>query len=102
MCFNEGNPVERLVYYFSEVIRLKINSELGSVACNGLESIQFDLQEALMNINTCIFPFHQKVPLSQVCQFSSFHTIIKNLTKATKNHVIDLEIRIGMQHAVMM
>ncbi|CAH1451836.1 unnamed protein product [Lactuca virosa] len=102
MSFNEGNPVERLVYYFSEAIRMKINSELGSVARHGLESMQFDLQEALMNVDTCIFAFHQKVPLSQVCQFSSFHTIIENLTKATKIHVIDLEIRTGMQYVVMM
>ncbi|KAL4592396.1 hypothetical protein LXL04_005388 [Taraxacum kok-saghyz] len=99
---NEGNPVERLVYYFSEAIRMKINSEIGKVALNGLESMQFDLQEALMNVDTCIFAFHQKVPLSQVCQFSSFHTIIDNLYKSRKIHVIDLEIRTGMQYIVMM
>ncbi|KAI3792198.1 hypothetical protein L2E82_06071 [Cichorium intybus] len=81
---------------------MKINRETGRVAQNGFESMQFDLQEALMNVDTCIFAFHKKVPLSQVCQFSSFHTIIENLRRARKIHIIDLEIRTGMQYVLMM
>ncbi|KAI3792196.1 hypothetical protein L2E82_06069 [Cichorium intybus] len=103
MCLNEETPVERLVYYFSEAIHIKINHEMGIVARNELDSMQmFDLQEALMNVDTRIFAFHQKVPLSQVCQFSSIHTIINNLKKARKIHIIDLEIRTGMHYIVMM
>ncbi|CAI9289307.1 unnamed protein product [Lactuca saligna] len=104
MSLNEGNPVERLVYYFSEAIHMKINREMGRLACNERESMQiFDLREALMNVDTCISEFHLKVPLSQVCQFSSIHTIFENLNKATKIHVIDLEsCRAGIQYLVLM
>ncbi|KAJ0805952.1 putative transcription factor GRAS family [Helianthus annuus] len=65
---NEGTPVERLVYYFSEAIREKINRETGREASGGLERMRvFDFQKALMSVDASILAFHQKVPLSQVC-----------------------------------
>ncbi|GJR19342.1 DELLA protein RGL2 [Tanacetum coccineum] len=60
------------------------------------------LQKALMNVDASIFAFHQKVPLSQICQFSAMQTIIENVRGARKVHVIDLEIRTGMQYIVLM
>ncbi|XP_076942339.1 scarecrow-like protein 23 [Bidens hawaiensis] len=100
---NEGTTVQRLVYYFSEAIREKINREIGRDACDGLERMQmFDLQKALMGINASILAFHQKVPMAQVCQFTSIHTILENLGRARHVHVIDLEIRSGMQYTVLM
>ncbi|XP_076928866.1 scarecrow-like protein 23 [Bidens hawaiensis] len=100
---NEGITVQRLVYYFSEAIREKINHETGRDACDGLERMQmFDLQKALMGIDGSIVAFHQKVPMEQVCQFTSMHTIVENLGRARHVHVIDLEIRSGMQYIVLM
>ncbi|XP_076957885.1 scarecrow-like protein 23 [Bidens hawaiensis] len=100
---NEGTTVQRLVYYFSEAIREKINRETGGDACDGLERMQmFDLQKALMGIDASIVAFHQKVPMAQVCQFTSMHTIVENLGRARHVHIIDLEIRSGMQYIVLM
>nr|XP_043622955.1 uncharacterized protein LOC122594580 [Erigeron canadensis] len=61
---NEGNPVQRLVYYFSQAIIEKINRETGKVANVGLDKM-FDLQSVLMNVDESIFTFFQKVPLAK-------------------------------------
>nr|XP_043622984.1 DELLA protein GAIP-B-like [Erigeron canadensis] len=98
---NEGNPVQRLVYYFSQALLEKINRETGKVANVGLDKM-FDLQRILMNVDKSIFSFYRKVPLAQVCQFSSMRTIFENVKGSKKIHVIDFEIRAGMQYTLLM
>ena len=99
----EGNPVERLVYYFSRALCEKINREMGKVVCDGLGRMpMFDLQEASTSVEASVFAFHQQVPLTQVCQFSAIHTIITNVREARKIHVIDLQIRNGMIYKVLL
>ncbi|KAL4592401.1 hypothetical protein LXL04_005393 [Taraxacum kok-saghyz] len=99
----EGNLIERLVYYFSAAIREKINREMGRSAHDGLENMQmFDLKEALMSVDTSILSLHQKLPMSRICHFSAIHTMIENVKEARKIHIIDLEIRTGMQYSVML
>ncbi|KAK1408366.1 hypothetical protein QVD17_40086 [Tagetes erecta] len=103
MSSHDGNPVERLVYYFSEAIREKIHRETGQDVCKGLEKMQtFDVLKALTRVDASILAFHQKVPLAQVCQFTSMYSILENVRRAKHIHIIDLEIRSGMQHTVMM
>nr|GEX56190.1 hypothetical protein [Tanacetum cinerariifolium] len=100
---SEGNTVERLVYYFSEGIREKINREMGKVEGEGLDTMNMNnLQRALISVDTGILAFHQKQPLFQVCEFSAMQTIIEHVKGARKVHVIDLEIRCGMQYTVLM
>ncbi|KAK2990250.1 hypothetical protein RJ640_014702 [Escallonia rubra] len=100
---NIGNPVQRLVYYFSEVLREKIERETGTTTLKGLGKKQpFDLEEAYMNPTPSIIAFHQKVPFSQVCQFVGIQAIIENIAEAKRVHVIDLAIRSGMQFSVLM
>ncbi|KAJ0805948.1 putative transcription factor GRAS family [Helianthus annuus] len=102
-CSNEGTPVERLVYYFSEAIREKINRETGREASGGLERMRvFDFQTAVMSVDASILAFHKKVPLSQVCQFSAINTLLEHVRRARHIHIIDLEIRSGMQYTLMM
>ncbi|KAI3792205.1 hypothetical protein L2E82_06078 [Cichorium intybus] len=99
----EGNPIERLVYYFSEAIREKINRGVGRAAHDGLKTIQmFDLQEVLMSVDTSILSLNQRLPLWRICQFSGIHTIIENLKVAKKIHIIDLEIRTGVKYIAML
>ncbi|KAK1408365.1 hypothetical protein QVD17_40085 [Tagetes erecta] len=103
MSSHDGTPVERLVYYFSEAICEKINRETGQYVCEGLEKMQtFDVQKALTRVDASTLAFHQKVPLSQVCQFTSMYTILEKVGQAKHIHVIDLEIRSGMQYTVLM
>ncbi|KAJ9554988.1 hypothetical protein OSB04_009602 [Centaurea solstitialis] len=99
----EGNPVERLVYYFSRALCEKINRETGRVVCDGLGRMQmFDLQEASTSVEASVFAFHQRVPMMQACQFTAIHTIIANVRQARKIHVIDLQIRDGKIYTVLL
>nr|XP_043622992.1 DELLA protein RGA-like [Erigeron canadensis] len=103
MSSDDGNPVERLVYYFSEAIREKINRETGKVAQYWFESMHVvDLQEALTSVDKCILSFHNRLPLSRVYQFSAINTILDNVGEARKVHVIDLQIRTGIKYMVML
>ncbi|GKB36563.1 DELLA protein RGL2-like protein [Tanacetum coccineum] len=100
---SEGNTVERLVYYFSEGIREKINREMGKVTGEGFDNMNMnDLQRALISVDAGVLAFHQKQPLFQVCEFSAMQTIIEHVRGARKVNVIDLEIRSGMQYTVLM
>lgn len=98
---NKGNPVQRLVYYFSLALREKIGLEAGSIASKRKNQL-FDLDDALMSASLSIISFHQKVPLSSVSQFSGMQAIVENVVGVKKVHVIDLEIRNGMQFTVLM
>nr|XP_043623001.1 DELLA protein GAI1-like [Erigeron canadensis] len=98
---NEGNPVQRLVHYFSQAIMEKINREMGKVAKAGLDNM-CDLEDALMNVEECLFLFYRRVPFAQVCQFSSMRTIIEHVKESKKIHVVDFGIRTGMQYTVLM
>ncbi|CAH1451837.1 unnamed protein product [Lactuca virosa] len=99
----EGNAIERLVYYFSEAIREKINRETGTAAHDRLDKFHmFDVQEALMSVDASITSFHHRHPLSRICQISVVDTIIENVKKARKIHVIDLQIRNGMKYIAML
>lgn len=103
MSSNEGNPVERLVYYFSLAIRHKINREIGKVADSGPDQKMqmFDLHEALISIDKSILSIHQRLPMSQIYHHSAVHTILQHV-KEDKIHVIDLDIRTGTKYIVML
>ncbi|KAG6667990.1 hypothetical protein CIPAW_01G139300 [Carya illinoinensis] len=74
---NTGNPVQRVVYYFSEALRQKI-----------------DPPPTLAN--------HEELPFCQVTQFAGIQAIIKNTVEARKIHIIDLGIRNGVQWTILM
>ncbi|XP_071727151.1 DELLA protein GAI1-like [Rutidosis leptorrhynchoides] len=103
MSSDEGNPIERLVYYFSEAIREKINRETEKVVRCKFESMHvIDLHEAMMRADKRILAFHQKLPLSQIYQFSTIQSIVVNVRGSRKVHVIDFEIRSGMKYMIML
>ncbi|CAK9145648.1 unnamed protein product [Ilex paraguariensis] len=89
---NKGNAVQRLAFYFSKALREKINRETGRVTSRGLEKKQsLDLEEAMMIPNIAIVSFCQKLPSSQVVQFTLVQIIVDNVAEAKKVHIIDLD-----------
>ncbi|XP_031111893.1 DELLA protein RGL2-like [Ipomoea triloba] len=94
---HQGNSVERLVHYFSQSLWAKIFCQTDSSSL----FFQQDLEEALMNLRPCI-AYHQKVPITQVFQFTSIQTVIEHVEDARKVHIIDLEIRSGVQWTILM
>nr|TKR84469.1 hypothetical protein D5086_0000257490 [Populus alba] len=75
-----GNTVERVVYYFSEALRERIEIKSGRVASNGLKK------------NQSAEPDH----------FAGIQAIVENVAEAKRIHIIDLEIRNGAQWAILM
>ncbi|KAA8527381.1 hypothetical protein F0562_034904 [Nyssa sinensis] len=100
---NTGNPVQRVVYYFSEALRERIYRETGRITSKGLgEKYSIDIEEALMGLNPTCVACHQDMPFSQVGQFTGMQAIIENVAEAKRVHIIDLEIRSGMQWTGLM
>ncbi|XP_059632796.1 DELLA protein RGL1-like isoform X2 [Cornus florida] len=98
-----GNPVQRVVYYFSEALREKINIETGRIRSKDLgKKHTLDLEEAVRGPNLTLIAFHQKVPFIQVCQFTGMQAILESVAEAKKVHIIDLEIRGGTHCTVLM
>ncbi|KAK3008171.1 hypothetical protein RJ639_013983 [Escallonia herrerae] len=98
-----GSPVRRLVYYFSEALREKINRETGRIMPDSLRKKQpLDLDEEKGTLMPACVAFHKAVPFSQVSQFAGMQAIVENVAEAKKVHVIDLDIRNGIHCTVLM
>ena len=85
---NTGNPIQRLVYYFSKALRRRIDREIGRITLKGLGK-SLDLHEALMKPNPAKLTFYERTPFSQVPQFARIQAIVKNVAEARKIHIID-------------
>jgi hypothetical protein len=79
-----GNPVERVVYYFSEALRERIEIKSGRVTSNGLKKNQsvdiydtmktskqsFDMDTAMMRPNPTILECQRVMPFCQISHFA--------------------------------
>ncbi|KAF8041454.1 hypothetical protein BT93_A0145 [Corymbia citriodora subsp. variegata] len=103
LCCSTGNPVERVVYYFSEALREKIDRETGRVSIKGLgKKMNLDLDEDIMRPSPPIMLNHQLVPFAEIQQFSAIQTIMENVAEAKKVRVVDFGIWSGVQWIVLM
>lgn len=103
LCCSTGNPVERVVYYFSEALREKIDRETGRVSIKGLGNrMNLDLDEDIMWPSPPLIVNHQLVPFSQILQFPAIQTMVENVAEAKKVHVVDFGIWSGVQWMVLM
>ncbi|KAM5550808.1 DELLA protein RGL1 [Rosa sericea] len=99
LCSDRGNPVERVVFYFCEALRDKIDRETGRTT---QKKQSFDMDKAMMITNETSLACHNKMPFAQVAQFAGIQAIVEKVVEAKKVHVIDLEIRSGVQWTVLM
>lgn len=99
-----GNPVQRVVYYFCEALRERIDRETGRTTAKGLaKNIEsFDIDKAMMIPDGPKLAFHQGLPFSQVEKFAGIQAIIENIAESNKVHVIDLRIANGVQWIALM
>lgn len=98
-----GTPVQRLVFYFSRALSEKIANETGRIIPKDLGEEHVDPVESVLfpNMNLMI-SFHKEHPLSQVTKFVGVQAILDHLKEARKVHVIDLQIRTGVQWIILM
>jgi hypothetical protein len=56
----------------------------------------------MMTLNPAILACYQNVPFSQVAHFAGIQAIVEKVNRAKRIHIIDLEIRNGVQWTVLM
>lgn len=97
-----GNAVQRVVFHFAQALRERIDKETGRVMMiKGSE--RNEERELLQNMDTnnsliC----HQKIPFNQVMQFTGTQAIVEHVASETKIHLIDLDIKSGVQCTALM
>ncbi|KAF2325079.1 hypothetical protein GH714_022662 [Hevea brasiliensis] len=95
-----ANPVQRVVYCFAEALRERIDKATGRFTQKEREA-KCDIPHGL-SFNLAVLSFHQNVPFNQITQLTSIQAIMENIGSARKLHVIDIEIRSGVQWTAMM
>ncbi|KAK4405478.1 Scarecrow-like protein 4 [Sesamum angolense] len=97
-----GNPVQRLVFYFTEALYEKIDRETGRISPKGFGKKIEDPLQALKIPDTTLITFHKVLPLSQITKFAGIQAVVDGVAEARNVHFIDLEIRKGIQCTILM
>lgn len=100
LSFSQMNKTQRLVYYFTEALREKIDRESGR--CTGKGSVIEDCTLDNIVASSATATFFEKVPFSQITQFTGIQEVVEYASDYKKVHVIDLAIRCGIQHLILM
>ncbi|KAI9082529.1 hypothetical protein K1719_035398 [Acacia pycnantha] len=96
-----ANSVQRTCFYFAQALRERIEKETGNTTLMGCAKNTED--QFIQKMDTSIaLTCHQKIPFNQVMQFTGVQAIVEHIAYDTKIHVIDLEIRHGIQWTCLM
>ncbi|KAM5575959.1 DELLA protein RGL1-like [Rosa sericea] len=96
----KGTPVQRVVCYFVEALRERIEKETGLYTSKGNEEMSHHVHG--MGTNLAFIACHLDVPFHPVLEFAAIQTIIENVANESRIHLIDLEIRFGSQWTGLM
>ncbi|KAL2510479.1 DELLA protein RGL2 [Abeliophyllum distichum] len=99
MASDSGTPVQRIAYYFAIALQERIYRETGRIMS---EKIKQSMKCLALETNITFLASHQELPFTQVMQFAGIQCIIENVTTATKIHLVDLQIRSGIQWTALM
>ncbi|KAJ8766400.1 hypothetical protein K2173_022459 [Erythroxylum novogranatense] len=98
-----GNSVERVVHYFSEALQERIDRATGEFEQAGYEKRKtVNIDEVTTAPTPDILASYRKVPFSQLIHFTGIQAILENVAEAKRVHVIDLDIRSGVQWTLLM
>ncbi|KAL5983545.1 hypothetical protein ACLOJK_017632 [Asimina triloba] len=106
---NVGNPVERLVHYFSEALQERIERKMqfGSwkqlpIAKAGSLSEDTTEEEVMLSQHPGLLALRDILPFTEVLQFTAIQAIAERVATATRVHLIDLGIMAGMRWTILM
>ncbi|MED6156779.1 hypothetical protein PIB30_017592 [Stylosanthes scabra] len=98
-----GSPVKRIVHYFAEALRLRIDIGTGRISPKDLKEMQpIDARETTKSLTPSVLAFYEAAPFCQVTTFTLVQSVLENVTEAKKIHIIDFEIRKGVQCSTLM
>nr|AZL19374.1 transcription factor GRAS1 [Diospyros kaki] len=97
-----GSPVKRIVFYFAEALQERIDRETGKYATKGTEK-QGEYAMRLASASSLEFlAYHQEIPFVKAIQYAGVQAILENVASATTIHLIDLQIKSGIQWIILM
>ncbi|XP_060200450.1 GRAS family protein RAM1-like [Lycium barbarum] len=102
--FPTSNPVQRVVYYFAEPLRKRINkgTEIPILRAN-VDALNPDgMEEVLMDPRIDVIETEQMLPFRKVTQFTGIQTILDCIKLLKRIHLIDLGIKTGSQWTILM
>ncbi|KAM0045702.1 putative transcription factor GRAS family [Helianthus debilis subsp. tardiflorus] len=100
---SSGNPIQRLVHYFSEALREKVDKETGRASsCGSGKKDVENLARRVVSSNATATMLYEKSPLFQAGYFSGVQALVDGVSGSKKVHVIDLSIRQGTQCTILM
>ncbi|KAI3460751.1 hypothetical protein Pfo_017414 [Paulownia fortunei] len=102
MASDSGTPVQRVALYFAEALQEKINRESGRITTEKKKQPDKQGKGLALGTNSTFLASHQELPFAQVMQFAGIQAIIENVKTAGKIHLIDLQIRSGIQWTGLM
>ncbi|XP_016470159.1 scarecrow-like protein 18 [Nicotiana tabacum] len=97
-----GNPVQRLSFYFAKSLEERIDRSTGRYTCTDEDRHLKCIKTMALGTNSAFLTCHQLLPFSQVMQFAGIQTILEHVKSAKKIHLIDFNIRSGIQWTVLM
>jgi len=101
-----GNPVQRVVYYFSEALQEKIDLETGKMSSKGSKATEIllkgeDVIKALLSNHSVHLILYNTLPFHQIVHFTAIQAILENVATAKRIHLVDLSIKHGLQWAIL-
>ncbi|KAK4282572.1 hypothetical protein QN277_013933 [Acacia crassicarpa] len=96
-----ANSIQRTIFHFAQALKERIEKETGNTTLMGCAKNAEN--ELLQKMDTSIaLTCHQKIPCYQVLQFTGVQAIVEHIAYDTKIHVIDLDIKYGIQWTCLM
>uniref|UniRef100_A0A7N0UHC5 Uncharacterized protein n=1 Tax=Kalanchoe fedtschenkoi TaxID=63787 RepID=A0A7N0UHC5_KALFE len=98
-----GNTVQRLVRYFSEALRERIDRQRGNFSSEGLsKQPKIDVKDASVSSHPVILTCHRKIPFTRTLHLAGIQAIIENVADAKRVHVVDFGVRFGVCWTIFM
>ncbi|KAL0433937.1 UNVERIFIED_CONTAM: DELLA protein RGL2 [Sesamum latifolium] len=96
---NADTPVERVVKFFAEALRERVDIERGKI---DLHKNIFHLEDTLFDYHPAILALEQKLPSPQITQFTAIQAVMDGVGTARKIHLVDFGIKTGVHWSIMM
>ncbi|XAR58373.1 hypothetical protein NMG60_11013754 [Bertholletia excelsa] len=96
-----GNPVQKVVHYFAQALRERIDRETGRFVKTPARE-ENPPAELDLGSNLVFLASHQEIPFNQVMQLAGIQAVLESVASKTKIHLIDLQIRSGIQWTALM
>ncbi|XP_068663076.1 DELLA protein RGL1-like [Aristolochia californica] len=100
-----GNPVQRVVYYFADALRERIDRVTGRISWKDSEGrVKWgeELEDLTSGPHPALLACHQCLPFSLVMQCTQIQAILDTVQTSKKIHLVDMGIRIGVQWTLLM